>query len=397
MKILVVNAGSSSLKYQLINMTEEKVLAKGLCERIGLPCSLIKHKTYDDRSVTKEIEMKDHKDAIASLIKVLTHEQWGVIDSLEEIKAVGHRVVHGGEKFVKSVIIDENVMKTLEECIELAPLHNPPNITGIKACQHTMPGVPQIAVFDTAFHQTMPKKAYIYALPYEYYEKYRVRKFGFHGTSHKYVAERAAHMLGKPIEQLKIVTCHLGNGSSIAAVDGGKTVDTSMGFTPLDGLAMGTRCGAIDPAVVTFIMQKEDLTAEQMDTIMNKKSGVMGISGVSSDFRDLDEAVKQGNDKAALALEVFAYQVKKFIGSYACAMGGLDAIVFTAGIGENNDVMRLDICKGLEFLGVAIDEDKNKTRGIEADVSKENAKVRTLVIPTNEELAIAKETMKLIS
>jgi acetate kinase len=397
MKILVVNAGSSSLKYQLINMTEEKVLAKGLCERIGLPCSLIKHKTYDGRSVTKEIEMKDHKDAIASLIKVLTHEQWGVIDSLEEIKAVGHRVVHGGEKFVKSVIIDENVMKTLEECIELAPLHNPPNITGIKACQHTMPGVPQIAVFDTAFHQTMPKKAYIYALPYEYYEKYRVRKFGFHGTSHKYVAERAAHMLGKPIEQLKIVTCHLGNGSSIAAVDGGKTVDTSMGFTPLDGLAMGTRCGAIDPAVVTFIMQKEDLTAEQMDTIMNKKSGVMGISGVSSDFRDLDEAVKQGNDKAALALEVFAYQVKKFIGSYACAMGGLDAIVFTAGIGENNDVMRLDICKGLEFLGVAIDEDKNKTRGIEADVSKENAKVRTLVIPTNEELAIAKETMKLIS
>ena len=397
MKILVVNAGSSSLKYQLINMTEEKVLAKGLCERIGLPCSLIKHKTYDDRSVTKEIEMKDHKDAIASLIKVLTHEQWGVIDSLEEIKAVGHRVVHGGEKFFKSVIIDENVMKTLEECIELAPLHNPPNITGIKACQHTMPGVPQIAVFDTAFHQTMPKKAYIYALPYEYYEKYRVRKFGFHGTSHKYVAERAAHMLGKPIEQLKIVTCHLGNGSSIAAVDGGKTVDTSMGFTPLDGLAMGTRCGAIDPAVVTFIMQKEDLTAEQMDTIMNKKSGVMGISGVSSDFRDLDEAVKQGNDKAALALEVFAYQVKKFIGSYACAMGGLDAIVFTAGIGENNDVMRLDICKGLEFLGVAIDEDKNKTRGIEADVSKENAKVRTLVIPTNEELAIAKETMKLIS
>jgi len=397
MKILVVNAGSSSLKYQLINMKEEKVLAKGLCDRIGLPGSLIKHKTHDDRSVTKEIEMKDHKDAIASLIKVLTHEEWGVIESLEEIKAVGHRVVHGGEKFFKSVIIDENVIKTLEECIELAPLHNPPNITGIRACAHNMPNVPQVAVFDTAFHQTMPKKAYIYALPYEYYEKYSVRKFGFHGTSHKYVAERAAHMLGKPIEQLKIVTCHLGNGSSIAAVDGGKTVDTSMGFTPLDGLAMGTRCGTIDPAVVTFIMQKEGLTPEQMDAVMNKKSGVLGISGVSSDFRDLDEAVKQGNDRAALALEVFAYQVKKFIGSYACAMGGLDAVVFTAGIGENNNVMRSMICEGLEFLGISIDNDKNNTRGIEIDISKEDAKVRTLVIPTNEELAIAKETLKLIS
>ncbi|NLX64441.1 MAG: acetate kinase [Clostridiaceae bacterium] len=397
MKILVVNAGSSSLKYQLINMAEEKVLAKGLCDRIGLPGSLIKHKTHDDRSVTKEIEMKDHKDAIASLIKVLTHEEWGVIESLEEIKAVGHRVVHGGEKFIKSVIIDENVMKTLEECIELAPLHNPPNITGIRACQHNMPNVPQVAVFDTAFHQTMPKKAYIYALPYEYYEKYNVRKFGFHGTSHKYVAERAAHILGKPIEQLKIVTCHLGNGSSIAAVDGGKTVDTSMGFTPLAGLAMGTRCGTIDPAVVTFIMQKEGLTPEQMDTVMNKKSGVLGISGVSSDFRDLDEAVKQGNERAALALEIFAYQVKKFIGAYACAMGGLDAIVFTAGIGENNIEMRSMICEDLEFLGVSIDENKNNTKGIEIDISKEDAKVRTLVIPTNEELAIAKETMKLIN
>ncbi len=397
MKILVINAGSSSLKYQLISMTEEIVLAKGLCDRIGLPGSLIKHKTFDDRTVTKEIEMKDHKDAIASLIRVLTHEQWGVIESLEEIKAVGHRVVHGGEKFFKSVIIDEAVMKTLEECIELAPLHNPPNITGIKACQHTMPNVPQIAVFDTAFHQTMPKKAYIYALPYEYYEKYKIRKFGFHGTSHKYVAERAAHMLGKPIDKLKIVTCHLGNGSSIAAVDCGKTVDTSMGFTPLDGLAMGTRCGTIDPAAVTFIMHKEDLTTEQMDTIMNKKSGVLALSGVSSDFRDLDAAVKDGNQRAALALEVFAYQVKKFIGSYACAMGGLDAIVFTAGIGENNGIMRSMICEGLEFLGVSIDDSKNGIRGIEIDVSKEDAKVRTLVIPTNEELAIAKETKKLIS
>ncbi len=397
MKILVVNAGSSSLKYQLISMTEEIVLAKGLCDRIGLPGSLIKHKTHDDRTVTKEIEMADHKDAIASLIKVLTHEQWGVIKSLDEILAVGHRVVHGGEKFFKSVIIDDNVMKTLEECIELAPLHNPPNITGIKACQQNMPNVPQIAVFDTAFHQAMPKRAYIYALPYEYYEKYKIRKYGFHGTSHKYVSERAAQILGKPTEKLKIVTCHLGNGSSVAAVDCGKTVDTSMGFTPLDGLAMGTRCGTIDPAAVTFIMHKEGLTTEQMDSIMNKKSGVLAISGVSSDFRDLDLAVEQGNARAALALEIFAYQVKKFIGSYACAMGGLDAVVFTAGIGENNSVMRSMICEGLEFLGVSIDESKNKIKGIEIDVSKEDAKVRTLVIPTNEELAIAKETKKLIS
>ncbi|MGI6084628.1 MAG: acetate/propionate family kinase [Acetivibrionales bacterium] len=396
MKILVVNAGSSSLKYQLISMTEEIVLAKGLCDRIGLSGSLIKHKTFDDRSVTKGIDMKDHKDAIASLIKVLTHEQWGVIKSLDEIKAVGHRVVHGGEKFFKSVVIDEEVMKTIEDCIELAPLHNPPNITGIRACQDNMPDVPQIAVFDTAFHQTMPKKAFIYALPYEYYNKYKLRKYGFHGTSHKYVSDRAAHLLGKPKDTIKIVTCHLGNGSSIAAVDCGKTVDTSMGFTPLDGLAMGTRCGTIDPAVVTFIMHKEGLTTDQMDAIMNKQSGVLGISGVSSDFRDLDAAVEQGNERAALALEIFAYQVKKFIGSYACAMGGLDAIVFTAGIGENNSALRSKICEGLQFLGVAIDEDKNTTRGIEIDVSKEDARVRVLVIPTNEELAIAKETKKLI-
>lgn len=396
MKILVINAGSSSLKYQLISMNKEIVLAKGLCDRIGLTGSLIKHKTFNDIAITKEIEMRDHKDAIASLIKVLTHEQWGVIKSLDEIKAVGHRVVHGGEKFIKSVIIDEEVMKTIEDCIELAPLHNPPNITGIKACQHNMPDVPQVAVFDTAFHQTMPKKAFIYALPYEYYNKYKLRKYGFHGTSHKYVSERAGHLLGKPADKLKIVTCHLGNGSSIAAVDCGKTVDTSMGFTPLDGLAMGTRCGTIDPAVVTFIMHKEGLTTDQMDAIMNKESGVLAISGVSSDFRDLDTAVEQGNDRAALALEVFAYQVKKFIGSYACAMGGLDAIVFTAGIGENNGKIRSMVCEGLEFLGIAIDDDKNKTRGIEIDVSKEDAKVSVLVIPTNEELAIAKETKKLI-
>ncbi len=396
MKILVVNAGSSSLKYQLISMTEEIVLAKGLCDRIGLPGSLIKHKTHDGRAVTKEIQMVDHKDAISTLIKVLTHDEWGVIKSLDEIKAVGHRVVHGGEKFFKSVIIDDEVMKAIEECVELAPLHNPPNITGIKACQQIMQGVPQVAVFDTAFHQTMPKKAYLYALPYEYYKKYKLRKYGFHGTSHKYVSERAAYLLGKPYDQLKVVTCHLGNGSSIAAIDCGKTIDTSMGFTPLDGLAMGTRCGTIDPAVVTFLMNKEGLSTDEMDTIMNKKSGVLAISGVSSDFRDLDDAVDKGNERAALALEVFAYQVKKFIGSYACAMGGIDAIVFTAGIGENNPIIRSMVCEGLEFLGASINEEKNMTKGMEIDISTDDSKVRILVIPTNEELAIAKETIKMI-
>ncbi|NMA65389.1 MAG: acetate kinase [Clostridiaceae bacterium] len=397
MIILVVNAGSSSLKYQLIDTDKELVLAKGLCDRIGINGSLVKHNTHDGRSVVKEIEMETHKDAIASLMRVLIHEEWGVIKSLSEISAVGHRVVHGGEKFFKSVIIDDEVMKTLEECAELAPLHNPPNITGIKACQQVLEGIPQVAVFDTAFHQTMPKKAYIYALPYEYYEKYRIRKFGFHGTSHKYVSERAAIMLNKPIEQLKIVTCHLGNGSSIAAVDCGKVVDTSMGFTPLDGLPMGTRCGTIDPALVTYLMQKEGLTSEKMDFIMNKKSGVLAVSGVSSDFRDLDDAADNGNERAKLALEIFAYHVRKTIGSYAFAMGGLDAVVFTAGIGENNSKIRSAVCEGLEDFGISLDNEKNGIRGQEIDVSGDNAKVRVLVIPTNEELAIANETKKLIS
>lgn len=396
MKILVINAGSSSLKYQLISMEKEIVLAKGVCDRIGLEASVIKHKTHDGRSVEKQIVLNDHDDAIAQLISVLTDAEFGVIKSLDEIKAVGHRVVHGGEKFFKSVIIDEEVMKTIEECVELAPLHNPPNITGIRACQHFMK-VPQIAVFDTAFHQTMPRKAYIYALPYEYYDKYKLRKYGFHGTSHKYVAERAAAMLGKPLDQAKVVTCHLGNGSSICAVDCGKTIDTTMGFTPLDGVAMGTRSGTLDPAVVTYLMNKENLSTEQMDAIMNKKSGVYGISGVSSDFRDLDEAIQAGNERAELALQIFTYQVKKFIGSYACAMGGLDAVVFTAGIGENNPDVRRRVCSNLAFLGIEIDEELNSKRGQELDISKDAAKVRTLVIPTNEELAIAKETKKLVA
>ena len=396
MNILVINAGSSSLKYQLIDMNGEKVLAKGLCDRIGLSGSVIKHKTHDGRAIEKEIVMNNHLDAIKQLIAVLTDEQVGVIKSLDEINAVGHRVVHGGEKFFSSVVINDEVLKTIEECEELAPLHNPPNVTGIKACTEIMKGVPQVAVFDTAFHQTMPKKAYIYPLPYEYYEKYKLRKYGFHGTSHKYVSERAAVLLNKPYDQLKIVTCHLGNGSSITAVDCGKSVETSMGFTPLDGLAMGTRCGTIDPAAVTFLMNKEKLTTEQMDEIMNKKSGVYGISGVSSDFRDLDDAVSKGNERAELALQVFTYQVKKYIGAYACAMGGLDAVVFTAGIGENNPGIRQRICSNLEFIGIKIDPEKNKSKGVEIDISAEGAKVRTLVIPTNEELAIAKETIRLI-
>lgn len=396
MKILVINAGSSSLKYQLIDMDGEKVLAKGVCDRIGIPGSVIKHKTHDGRSIEKEVVMKNHLEAIQQLISVLTDEQVGVIKSLDEINAVGHRVVHGGEKFFSSVVIDDEVLKTIEECGELAPLHNPPNVIGIKACKEILKDVPQVAVFDTAFHQTMPKKAYIYALPYEYYEKYKLRKYGFHGTSHKYVSERAAALLNKPYDQLKIVTCHLGNGSSIAAVDCGKSVDTSMGFTPLDGLAMGTRCGAIDPAAVTFLMNKENLSPDEMDTIMNKKSGVYGISGVSSDFRDLEKAVGEGNERAELALQTFEYQVKKYIGAYACAMGGLDAVVFTAGIGENNPTMRQQICSNLEFLGIKIDPEKNNCRGVEIDISAKDAKVRTLVIPTNEELAIAKETIRLI-
>jgi acetate kinase len=397
MNILVINAGSSSLKYQLIDVDGKNVLAKGVCDRIGIAGSVIKHKTYDDRSINKEVVMENHQEAIKQLIDVLTDQQVGVIKSLDEINAVGHRVVHGGEKFFSSVIIDDEVLKTIEECEELAPLHNPPNVIGIKACNEILHGVPQVAVFDTAFHQTMPKKAYIYALPYEYYEKYKLRKYGFHGTSHKYVSERAAVLLNKPYDQLKIVTCHLGNGSSITAVDCGKSVETSMGFTPLDGLAMGTRCGTIDPAAVTFLMNKENLSTDEMDCIMNKKSGVFGVSGVSSDFRDLDKAVAEGNERAELALQIFSYQVKKFIGAYACAMGGLDAVVFTAGIGENNPDIRQRVCTNMEFLGISIDPEKNNTRGIEIDISTDDAKVRTLIIPTNEELAIARETIRLIS
>lgn len=394
MKILVINAGSSSLKYQLIDMDNNEVMAKGLCERIGID-GILNHSVNGEK-LQFNIDMPNHAKAISAVLEALLNKDHGVISNMNEISAVGHRVVHGGEKFSGSVVINAEVKAALEECIDLAPLHNPANLTGIAACEEAMPGVPQVAVFDTAFHQTMPAESYLYALPYEYYEKYKIRRYGFHGTSHKYVAGRAAAMLGKDIKDVKIITCHLGNGSSIAAVDGGKSVDTTMGFTPLAGLLMGTRCGDIDPAVVTFLQEKEGLSASEIDSIMNKKSGIAGISGVSSDFRDVETAAKEGNKVAEIGLNMFDYQVKKYIGAYAAAMGGVDAVVFTAGIGENNKVMRANVAGGLGFMGIKIDDEKNAIRGEEIDISAEGASVRVLVIPTNEELAIAMETKALV-
>ena len=395
MKVLVINAGSSSLKYQLIDMDNRNVLAKGLCERIGIEGSNLQHtcviKGLDKIKIEKP--MKDHGDAIQMVIDALVNGEYGAILSMTEIGAVGHRVVHGAENFTDSTIITESVLKELESCTPLAPLHNPPNIIGINACRKVMPDTPMVAVFDTAFHQTMPAKAFMYALPYDYYEKDRIRKYGFHGTSHKYVSREAVKVLGKPAEDLKIVTCHLGNGSSISAVDGGKCVDTSMGFTPLDGVPMGTRTGSMDPAVMTYLMNK-GMTSKEIDNLVNKESGVAGISGVSSDFRDLSAAAKGGNKRAELALAMFSYQVKKYIGSYAAAMGGLDAVVFTAGVGENDAAMRKEIVSGLEFMGIKINDEKNSTRGT-VDISADDASVKTLVIPTDEEMMIAIDTERL--
>lgn len=396
MKVLVINTGSSSLKYQLIDMADERVLAKGLCDRIGLEGSFVRQTNDDGRKFEREMPLKDHQDAIREVIRSLTDKEYGVIEDMSEISSVGHRVVHGGEKFYKSALINDEVLKTIEECIALAPLHNGPNMIGILACKENLPDVPMVAVFDTAFHQTMPKKAYIFALPYEMYSEKGIRRYGFHGTSHKYVSERVAVLMNKPYDSLKIVTCHLGNGSSICAIRNGIAVDTSMGYTPLDGVPMGTRCGAIDPAIVTSLIEHEGYDAAMLNELMNKKSGVLGISGISSDFRDLDEAAEKGDERADLALEIFAYSVKKFIGAYAAAMGGIDALVFTAGIGENNSGIRKRVLSGLEFLGVEIDEEKNNQRGQELDISKPGAKVRTFVIPTNEELAIARETVKIL-
>jgi len=396
MKILVINAGSSSLKYQLLDMERQLVLAKGLCERIGIEGSRLKHQRDGKDDVIIEAYMETHADAIKFVISALIDAGHGVIAYMREINAVGHRVVHGGEFFKKSVIIDADVKKAIEACVELAPLHNPPNLMGIDACEKAMPNVTQVAVFDTAFHQTVPSEAFMYAIPYEYYKKYKIRKYGFHGTSHKYVSQRAAVLFGKPIEELKIITLHLGNGSSITAVQNGKSVDTSMGFTPLAGVPMGTRSGDIDPAIVAFLMEKENLSTQEIMDVLNKESGVYGISGVSSDFRDLEAARKEGNKLAQLAEEVFMYNVKKYIGTYATIMGGVDAVVFTAGVGENNSIMRKEMLQDLGFMGITIDDNKNAIRGKEMEISCEDATVRTFVIPTDEEYMIAKETMELV-
>ncbi len=396
MKILVINAGSSSLKFQLLDMNEKKVVVKGICDRIGIANSCMEYKVTGREKIVINKEMSKHKDAIAAVLEALLDKDTGVIKSVSEIAGVGHRVLHGGEKFHDPVLIDEKVMDAVKECIPLGPLHNPANIMGIEGCAAEMPDTPMVAVFDTGFHQTMPQHVYIYAIPYEVYERHSIRKYGFHGTSHKYVTQRAAEMLGRPIEELKLISCHLGNGASICAVKYGKCVDTSMGLTPLDGLEMGTRCGTIDPAVLTFLMQKEGMSASEMDTYLNKKSGLLGVSGLSSDMRDLQSAAKKGNKRAQLAVDIFCYRVKFFVGSYFAAMNGADAIIFTGGIGENDELVRLDSLKELDSMGIMIDPEKNKTRGVEVDISASEARVKTLIIPTNEELAIARETMKLI-
>ena len=396
MNILVINAGSSSLKYQLLNPETQEVLAKGLCERIGIDGKFTYKPTGKEAVKEADVAMPTHSEAIQAVLNALVDPANGVIASMDEIGAVGHRVVHGGEKFASSVLITDEVMAAIEECNPLAPLHNPANIIGIKACQALMPNTRMVAVFDTAFHQTMPPVAYTYALPYEYYEQDKVRRYGFHGTSHKYVSQRAAAMLGKPIEELKLISCHLGNGSSVTAIDGGKSVDTSMGFTPLAGLPMGTRCGDIDAGILEYLMNKHGYNIDEMLSILNKKSGVLGISGVSSDFRDLEAVAPQGNQRAQLALDSFDYNVKKLIGAYAAAMGGVDAIIFTAGVGENGPDTRANVVSGLEYMGVKLDAEKNNTRGKEVDVATDDSKVRVLVIPTNEELMIAMDTAAIV-
>lgn len=398
MNILVINCGSSSLKYQLIDSESEKVLAKGLCERIGIDGSAITHQPAGGDKVTTKVPMPDHTEAVKYVIEKLTDPVVGVVKSLDEIGAVGHRIVHGGEKFASSVVIDDEVLKAVEECNDLAPLHNPANLIGINSCKKIMPGVPMVAVFDTAFHQTMPKKAYLYGLPYEYYENYKIRRYGFHGTSHDFVSNRVAEILGKKREDLKIIVCHLGNGASVSAVKNGQCVDTSMGLTPLEGLIMGTRSGDLDPAIISFIAQKEKLSAEEVINICNKKSGVLGLSGgLSSDFRDLGNAAEEGNEKAKTALETWSYRVAKYIGAYVAAMNGVDVIAFTAGVGENNFMAREMICEYLGYLGVTIDKEANKIRGEEITISTPDSKTTVMVVPTNEELAIARETLRLVN
>ncbi|MBE6561697.1 MAG: acetate kinase [Ruminococcaceae bacterium] len=397
MKILVINAGSSSIKYQLIDMETEQVIAKGMCDRIGIAGGNFKLKAEGKEDYKIDIQMANHKEAVKLVLDTLVSPEHGVIASLSEISAVGHRVLHGGEKFSGSVVVNEDVIAAIEECCELGPLHNPHNLTGIRACEAMMPGVPQVAVFDTGFHQTMPDYAYLYALPYEYYEKYRIRRYGFHGTSHRYVSLRAAAMLGR--EDLKIVTCHLGNGSSISAVKDGKCYDTTMGLTPLEGIMMGTRCGSIDPAIIPLLMKKENLTPDEIDTIMNKKSGILGVSQVTSDNRDIEQGAKEGNERYQLIESMIVHQLTKYIGGFAAAMGGVDAVVFTGGIGENNPHYRARVAKNLEFMGVVLDEEINQKAmrtSEEFVLTKPESKVKLLMIPTNEELMIAKDTLELV-
>lgn len=396
MIVLVVNCGSSSLKYQLINMDNEEVMAKGLVEKIGLPDSQLTYKWNGQKKEIKQ-SIPDHQVAVKLVLDILTDAECGVIKSMDAIDAVGHRVVHGGEEFAASTLITDEVMKALEKCSAMAPLHNPPNIIGINACKAIMPGVPQVGVFDTAFHQTMPAKAFMYGLPYELYKEDHIRRYGFHGTSHRYVAGEVAKVMGVPVEKLRIINCHLGNGSSLAAIKYGKCVDTTMGFTPLAGVLMGTRCGDIDPAIVLNVMDNHNLSTKEMDTLMNKKSGVLGISGVSSDFRDLGQAAAEGNERAQLALDMFHYQVRKEIGAFAAAMGGVDVITFTAGVGENGIEDRAAIAEGLEYLGVKLDPQRNNVRGKDALISTDDSTVKMYVIPTNEEIMIARDTKDIVS
>ena len=395
MNVLVINCGSSSLKYQLINSDTEDVLAKGLCERIGIDGRLVYQKAGCDKEIT-EAAMPTHKEAIQMVLDALVNDKTGAIKSLSEVNAVGHRIVHGGEKFASSVVITDEVLEAVAQCNDLAPLHNPANLIGINACKELMPGVPMVAVFDTAFHQTMPEKAYLYGLPYEYYENYKVRRYGFHGTSHSFVSKETARFLGMDLENSKIIVCHLGNGASISAVKDGKCVDTSMGLTPLEGLVMGTRSGDIDPAIMEYIAKKEDLDIAGVMNVLNKKSGLEGISGLSSDFRDLTAGAKEGNKRAIAAIEVFCYRVAKYVGSYAAAMNGVDAIAFTAGIGENVGLVREKVCSYLGYLGITLDAEANAKSGDDCVISAADSKVKVAVIPTNEELAIARETVALV-
>jgi len=397
MKILVLNCGSSSVKYQVFNMEDESVLAKGLAERISLEGSRIVHQRFNNDKKIIDVDLPTHKRAIEVILNLLIDSENGVLKSLDELDAVGHRIVHGGEKFVESAYIDDESYKAIKECESLAPLHNPYHVMGIDACNSLIPKVPQVAVFDTSFHQTIPSYAYLYAVPYEWYEKYRIRRYGFHGTSHWYVSKRVSELMGRSYEELKIITCHLGNGASITAIKNGKSIDTSMGYTPLEGLVMGTRSGDIDPAIIFSIMEKEGYSYKEIDNILNKKSGVLGISGISSDFRDLEEAAEKGNQRAKLALDIYVYRIKKYIGAYYAILGGLDALVFTAGIGERSPIIRRMVCDGLEHLGIKIDLKLNECKGEERKISSSDSKVEVWVVPTNEELMIARETLRVLN